>query len=250
MANLNFIYVPGVPQGSQQINNTQKPINNNFQDISQFVSVNHVGFNTANTFGNHTVVDFFGQSLDPSTADNEMALYSKPTNDTNGAQLFYRYPSNGTVVQLTSASTSDGTGDGTGSTTTSGGAMYNVAQLYGNQYFLDSSPSYDYIPPSQANIGYQYLTGGVLMVYGWYSFSWNGSATPLPFPLQPIPQIPAFTTEVFNLQVSQSFYNVNGPNGFYYNFLTSAVVTSLSQFTVNFSPQATSGALSFIAIGV
>lgn len=128
-------YVSNVPQANQQINNTQQPIQNNFGDISDLIGVNHVNFNTADTFGKHNVVDYFSLNSDPTTASGEMALYSKfVANDPNISELFYRYPNNGNVVQLTGDSSSNGT-------TGSGGGQY-------------------------AGNGYQYLASGLLMMWG------------------------------------------------------------------------------------
>ena len=92
---LSSIYTPNTPQGTQQVNNTQQPINDNFQDIASLFAVNHVPFNTADDFGKHNFVNFVTQSSDPTTASAEMALYTKAVSgDTNGVELFYRYPSN------------------------------------------------------------------------------------------------------------------------------------------------------------
>ncbi len=95
-------YISTVPQGNQQINNTQEPIKDNFQAIYDLIDINHVNFNTPDTFGRHKMVSYIQQSSDPSTTCSEMALYSKSvSNDTNNLELFYRYPCNGSVVQLT-----------------------------------------------------------------------------------------------------------------------------------------------------
>ncbi len=249
MPNINYAYTNNVPQATQQRNSTQQPINYNFQDINQFIAVNHESFNTVDIFGNHTIVDFFAQNADPTTGANEIAMYSKPTSDTNGQQLFYRYPNNGQIAQLTSASASGSTGDGTGSTTTAMGALYNPQTVTGTSSWAGSE--YSYLGGGGSTIGYQYLTGGVLMVYGEYSFTYNGATTPLLFPFRPITQIPAFTSQIFNLQVTQNYYNINYSGlGVNSSLLTSGIVTNLSQFTVNFVPQTTNATFSFIAIGI
>jgi len=150
--NLTNNYTPNVPQGNQQINNTQQPIENNFGDIAQLIAINHIGFNTANLFGTHNVVDFFAQSADPTTAASEIALYSKNVaGDANISELFYRYPNNGSVVQLT------GSGAGTQSGSGSGGGQ--STSLYS---YTSSAYSGSIVSPA----GYQYLANGIKLMWG------------------------------------------------------------------------------------
>jgi|ERR1700722_15792628 hypothetical protein len=139
---LSTPYVPTVPQGNQQINNTQAPIEGNFQDIYDLLAINHVPFNTADTFGRHMYVNYVEQAVDPSTLSTEMALYSKPVNnDTNGAELFYRYPSSGTVVQLTgvTSSSSGGTSLSTGGYFTASGSIYLGTPYTGYWQYLSNN---------------------------------------------------------------------------------------------------------------
>jgi len=154
-------YIANVPQGNQQINNTQQPINGNFQDIYNLLAINHVPFNTANTFGRHTLVDYVFQGTDPSTLSTEMALYSKAVdNDPNVGELFYRYPNNGNIVQLTGV-TSSQTGSG-GSGLSSGGFFQNTTASFG-----------------QAAGGYwQYLSGNIL--YMSFTVSTYYATNPVP----------------------------------------------------------------------
>src|SRR5882757_8859297 len=147
------IYTPDVPQGPQQINNTQSPININYQDIYALLDVNHVAFNV-DGFGKHKFVSYLQQSSDPDTAASEMALYSKPVaGDPNILELFYRYPSNGEVFQLTPFMTS----------TTSQPVANNTS---GGTFTIDNT-----ILPN-SGFGYvlggywQYLTNNTLLICG------------------------------------------------------------------------------------
>ena len=107
----NYTFSPNVPQASQKISTTQVPIMSNFQAISELINVNHVGFNNPTDFGKHTVTTFPFQVSDPTTLSGEMAVYSKSTpSGPNAAEIFYRYPSNGTVVQLTGGGATGGAG--------------------------------------------------------------------------------------------------------------------------------------------
>lgn len=143
-------YTPNVPQGSQQINNTQQPINTNFQDIYDLIAVNHVPFNTADDYGKHNFISYCFQDSDPSTGSAEMAVYSKIVNDSNAAELFYRYPDNGTIVQLTGLSTGgSSTGEGSGATypsgTTTDGQSYYAGSWQKTQYGIIIMTGYIYV---------------------------------------------------------------------------------------------------------
>ncbi len=193
------IYVPNVPQGNQQINNTQAPIEGNFQDIYDLLAINHIPFNTANTFGKHTFVDYVQQNSDPSTLSTEMALYCKSvTNDPKNLELFYRYPNSGSIVQLTNNGSSSSSSSGL----TSGG-----------QFIASGS-----VPLGGAVTGFwQYLSGGVLfMTFGLSNYVSSSTSSPYTFTFPtglsttgvPIPQ---FTQTPFNMQVTSNItqYNVN-----------------------------------------
>lgn len=90
-----------VPQANQLIRVTQGPIESNFLAINSWVSQDHVGFNDSTNFGKHNMTTFPMQSVDPSTGSTDIALYSKASSSANGIELFYRYPNNGSVYQLT-----------------------------------------------------------------------------------------------------------------------------------------------------
>lgn len=192
---LTYPYTPTVPQGNQQINNTQMPIKNNFQDIYDLLAVNHVAFNTPDTFGRHTLVSYVEQGVDPSTLSTEMALYSKSvTNDANGAELFYRYPSNGNIVQLTGV-TNVPTG---GSSLTSGGTFTaggTVAFGYAIQGY------------------WQYLSDGILfMVFNISNYVQTPTSSPYVFNFPSGSYsggvtVPTFTQTPFNVQLASNSSN-------------------------------------------
>lgn len=177
-------YTSAVPQGTQQINQTQSPIEINFQSIASLIEVNHVGFNES-LEGKHTFVSYVQQSADPSTSSTEMALYSKPVSgDKNILELFYRYPNNGSVVQLTGTSTP---------TTTTGGSF--PAHAGSTNSSVDSWVS-----------GYwQYMSNGILVMC-WYPnnlIAYGQSypiGTPIPSAIPSGYGAPSFTQTPFNIQ--------------------------------------------------
>jgi len=242
---LTYTYISNVPQGNQQIKDTQEPIKDNFQDIYDLVGINHVQFNTANTFGSHTVVDYFVQATDPSTGANTMALYSKNVEgDANISELFYRYPNDGAVVQLTGVPVSGVSISSTNSPTGSGGNQYNNLTTNSNGI-----------------AGYQYLTNGLLMKWGgttsYFPAASSGSAV-FTFPTQN--GIPAFTQTPFNMEWSvnlgQSLGSTTPPQGEVYITPLSATTFSINYVATPY-PQTVVGAptyynwvVNYLAIGV
>lgn len=100
----NYTYTSDVPQSEQTIPETQGPILSNFQAINELIEVNHVGFTSVDNYGKHKYTSFTFQDSDPSTGPGEMAIYSKLTpSGPNTAEIFYRYPNNGSIVQLTNS---------------------------------------------------------------------------------------------------------------------------------------------------
>lgn len=93
-------YTPNCPLGPQKINASQPIINANFQQLNTQFSVNHVALTAGSQNGKHTFVSMREQGADPATAANEGAIYTKLVGADD--ELFYRYQSNGAVVQLTS----------------------------------------------------------------------------------------------------------------------------------------------------
>ncbi len=186
---LPYTYVPNVPQGSQAIDATQPPINGNFQDIADLMAVNHIGFNTVDTFGKHSFVSYVNQLVDPVTSSTEMALYSKlVSGDSNLSEMFYRYPSSGAIVQLTGSPVTGQSSGGAGS----GG-------LISAYYPTDANSS-----NSWGSGYYQYLSNGVLMMQWNYNNNVTTSVSPTTPFVVAIPHgsgIPSFTQTPFNLQL-------------------------------------------------
>lgn len=113
MASPTYTFSTNVPQSNQKISATQSSIQSNFQAVSDFLNVNHYGFNDEN-YGNHAYTSLVFQDTDPTTLSGEMAVYCKETpSGPNTAEIFVRYPSDGTIVQITG-------GVGTGVSATSG----------------------------------------------------------------------------------------------------------------------------------
>jgi hypothetical protein len=173
-----YTYTSNIPQANQLIKATQGPILSNFQAINELLSVNHVGFNDSINFGKHTFTSLVFQNSDPTTSANEMALYAKTSTDVNGAEIFYRYPSNGTVVQLTGTTSGNNTG------------------------LLNTN-------------GYSYLTSSLFMKWGQVSGIVAGTNT-ITFPTGG--GIPAFTTSVYFVQWSpNSSYTLSTSSGYVTN---------------------------------
>lgn len=117
MAGPTYTYTSNTPESAQPMNVSQPEILANFQAIAELVGVNHVGFNINNSGKHNTAIMEF-QSVDPGTASTDLALYSKATGSPNVGEIFYQYPNDGSVNQLTPVS---GTGSGTISATSGTG---------------------------------------------------------------------------------------------------------------------------------
>ncbi len=167
---LSGTYTPTVPQGNQQINNTQQPINTNFQDISELISVNHIPFNTANTFGEHNYVTYYGQPNTPGASTNQMVIFSTVTD--SGASLNYQYPNNSTVYTLGSTNPAGPTvdGNGAGSSSNIGGYQYLSGSLLMQFaiFYLTTTPT--------GNINYSGT-----QIFSWANIGNAASFTQTPF---------------------------------------------------------------------
>ena len=127
-------YISNIPQASQYIRATQQPIKSNFSAISELLNVNHVGFSDADNFGKHNFTSLPLQGSAPATSATEMALFSMAASSSNGIEIFYRYPSNGSTVQLTGAAS--------GGNTNSPGFAYlspTVFMMWGNTSVASST---------------------------------------------------------------------------------------------------------------
>ncbi|CAB4121133.1 hypothetical protein UFOVP9_11 [uncultured Caudovirales phage] len=247
---LSSNYTSTVPQGTQQINNTQQPINYNFQDIAALLAVNHVGFNTADTFGTHNFLNFVTQTADPITAAAEMALYTKAVSgDTNGVELFYRYPSNGSVLQLTGSTASSGS-TGTGGGLFTNLPIYSAAGSGLGQPFTGS---------------WQYLSNGILMmtwqVGNGYQAGANGATSPMTvyipnssncYTTLGSSTMPTFTTAIYNLQIGatnpQAYVSPTTTQT--NNAITIVNTTTALLYWTGTATQGTQGSVIVTAIGI
>lgn len=108
---MSYTFATNIPQSGQKISSTQVPMQSNFQSISELIGVNHVGFTDSINYGKHTYLSLPAQSMDPTTSASEMAIYCAASTGVNPYEIYYRYPSSGTIVQLS------GSGTGTGAAT-------------------------------------------------------------------------------------------------------------------------------------
>lgn len=138
MSGPNYTYNATVPQANQLIKVTQAPIESNFEAINELITVNHVGFTDSVNYGKHTFTSLVMQNADPTTSTTDIAIYTKAASTSNGIEIFYRYPNNGTVYQLT------------GGGTTGAGAATN---------------------------GYSYLNSTLLLKWGLATINTTGSTT-------------------------------------------------------------------------
>lgn len=93
-------YIPNIPQPGDDPSISQDQILNNFQDLNTFLSQNHVSLNDANQ-GKHTILQMPIQGSAPSTASNEIALYSRTSGNTGNNELVFRRSSDGTLIEAT-----------------------------------------------------------------------------------------------------------------------------------------------------
>ena len=161
-------YVPDTPRGGDTRRSTQPIIQQNFQAVSDFINVNHTGFDTT-TPGLHSLITLTQQATDPVTASGQMSLYAKKIDDAQKTGLFARYPNNGRIVQVDGSVVNDGSG----------------GQVFG---------------PSVLSQGWQYLSGGILMKWGFSGPINPGSGT-LVYPFAVLPGIPAFITTPFHIEM-------------------------------------------------
>lgn len=239
---LSSSYVPNVPQSNQQINNTQQPIEGNFQDIADLLAINHIPFNTSDTFGRHLQVSYVDQGQDPSTNSTEMALYSKSvTNDPNLSELFYRYPNNGSVVQLTGINTSSTTTGGSG---LSSGGTFSATTTVNIGYPV---------------VGYwQYLSNGILIM----TFSVSNYIIESPVPTNPytiyFPSgtysggvvVPGFTQTPFNIQITACSPQSGNSGPFNYAATIVDNTSALVYYTGPFNLNSTTTTIYVTVIGI
>lgn len=82
-------FTPNIPQASQSLGQTQQPIQNNFTNYNNLVSVDHVAPNALNQ-GNHKQVTFYQYGAAPyTTGANQSFLYTLNASAA-GSQLVYQ----------------------------------------------------------------------------------------------------------------------------------------------------------------
>lgn len=102
------VYTDQTPLATQQINQTQAPIQTNFQSLKLLIDINHVDFADPINFGKHNVTDFVNQLNTPlglvplfitALPAGEFNIYNTIP---NGAAVLTGVPNQGYPVTLTS----------------------------------------------------------------------------------------------------------------------------------------------------
>ena len=91
-------YLNNIPAASQRLRDSQLQILTNFASIQTLVETNHVAFSDADS-GKHKFLQMPEQGAAPTTAANEMGLYTKEEGAVS--QMFIRRESDGTEINLT-----------------------------------------------------------------------------------------------------------------------------------------------------
>jgi hypothetical protein len=145
-------YNASIPPATEYLSDSQPQILENFSQLNTLFAINHVTFDAvaASDRGKHTFISFVEQAADPSTAANELALYTK---DLSGSPAVYlRKESDGDVILLYSP--------GAGSVTESASTTAAGVLIYGNGLTV-TSPStgiYSYtFDTAKANTNYVIL---------------------------------------------------------------------------------------------
>lgn len=100
-------YDNSIPNASDKLKNSQPQIKDNFAALKTLIDVNHGTFGAADQ-GKHKFVTMPEQSSAPTTAADEMALYTKAVSGVT--QMFLRNEGNGAEVDFTSAVKSNSNG--------------------------------------------------------------------------------------------------------------------------------------------
>lgn len=93
-------YNPNIPLGTDIPSQSQAQFLTNFQQLNTVFDIDHIPFNdvTAANRGKHDKSTYVELAVDPATAVNEVALYSKEV--TGITELFIRAESAGAVTQV------------------------------------------------------------------------------------------------------------------------------------------------------
>jgi len=133
-------YLSDIPNAADIPATSQSQIKDNFGSINDSFLINHISFNDATNKGKHNYVTMPEVALtapatDPTTAVNEMALYTKEvtTGGLTQSEMFLRNENNGDIINFTSAIKAT---DGTGSTVLPSGMIlkwgrYNTGAVSG-----------------------------------------------------------------------------------------------------------------------
>lgn len=95
-------YNPNIPASGEKINASRPEIQENFNQIYNFVNVNHEVFDSAAGQGKHKFITFTTQAVAPAPGGTEIALYAA-TGTTGNTELFIKNGSTATTYQMTSA---------------------------------------------------------------------------------------------------------------------------------------------------
>ncbi len=87
-----------IPQATDLISQSQSQIQTNFSQSNTAFGVDHTAFDVVSNQGKHKKSTYVEQAANPTTAVNEMALFSKDLAGTT--TLYLRKESNGTVIQM------------------------------------------------------------------------------------------------------------------------------------------------------
>jgi len=100
---------PSIPQSTDDISQTQGEILTNFTQLNTIFGNEHVEFNDGTTAnrGKHKAIRLIEQASDPSTAADEMALYTKAVSGVT--ELFTRGEGSGSIWQITGLTPSSAT---------------------------------------------------------------------------------------------------------------------------------------------
>ena len=93
-------YNPNTPTAALPYSDWQVQFVQNFAQLNNAFSANHVPLTSASNAGNHTYVQFPEQSANPQTGASEFSIFSKDI-ATQTDQLYFVYPGNSPVVQFT-----------------------------------------------------------------------------------------------------------------------------------------------------
>lgn len=96
-------YNPNIPQGSDQLSQSQPQILANFQEIGTLVAVNHVTFDSGSTTGKHFFVEFPVPASTPVTVGNEVGLYSQTSTFTAQPELVFSKQNGTSIYEFTSS---------------------------------------------------------------------------------------------------------------------------------------------------